>query len=97
MTDLKTTSPYKKTPVKDFYLDLWKYRDVPESDDDVEVYISAEYHYRPDLMAKKYYGDPNLFWVFFIRNKNVLFDPVNDFIAGTKIFIPAKATINKLL
>jgi hypothetical protein len=38
-----------------------------------------------------------LWWVFSIRNKNKLKDPIYDMKAGTKIYLPKMTTIKKVL
>jgi hypothetical protein len=84
----KDTSQYLSTPVKNWYLDLWVPRAVPKSEFDRIVPIPPEYDQRPDLMAYKEYGTPRLWWVFAVRNPDVLIDPINDFVAGLEIYIP---------
>ena len=65
----KSSSPYKLTPVKDFYLDLWVPMEVVPQDDDVMVIIAPAHHERPDKLSYSLYGTPGLFWVFWMRNK----------------------------
>ena len=93
----KQTSPYKTTPIKDFYMDLLEYRDIIATDDDKTYVIEAKYHLRPDLLAYDLYGTPNLFWVFYIRNKDVLLDPINDFTSGTTIMVSPQSHITDVL
>lgn len=85
----KKSSVYRNTPFKDFYLDLWNKPDVPVSVDDERLVISNEVERRPDLLAYDLYGTPNLWWVFAIRNPDILIDPIEDFVAGTEIFVPS--------
>ena len=40
-----------------------------------------------------YYGDANLWWVFAMRNPNVLKDPLFDFTTGNTIYVPTKASL----
>jgi hypothetical protein len=84
----KPNSPYRQTPFKDFYLDLWNKPDIPVTEEDQRITIGADVERRPDLLASRLYGTPSLWWVFAIRNPDILIDPVEDFIAGTEIFIP---------
>jgi Base plate wedge protein 53 len=89
-----STSPYSMTPlVQNKYLDVLTYRDVPKSADDVVYTITNTYQYRPDLLAYDLYGDQNLWWVFIIRNKNTLKDPIWDFTIGTTIYLPKKTAL----
>jgi hypothetical protein len=45
------------------------------------------------LLAYDLYTNSGLWWVFKARNPNVLDDPIFDFKAGTKIYIPKKTTL----
>lgn len=85
----KDSSQYYITPVKNWYLDLWAPRDVPKSDFDEIVIIPPEFDQRPDLLSYQKYGTPRLWWVFAIRNPDLIIDPINDFVAGLEIFVPA--------
>ncbi len=84
----KDTSQYLSTPVKNWYLDLWVPRSVPKNEFDKIVKIPPEYDQRPDLMAYKEYGTPKLWWVFAVRNPDLIIDPINDFVSGLEIYIP---------
>jgi len=52
---------------------------------------------RPDLLAADLYGDANLWWVFAVRNPNIIQDPVFDFTAGTIIYVPSMVTLTTAL
>lgn len=84
----KNTSPYLSTPVKGWYLDLWVPRSVPKSDFDKIVTIPPGFDQRPDLMSQQEYGTPDLWWVFSIRNPDLIIDPIADFVSGLEIFVP---------
>lgn len=84
----KEASQYKLTPIRNWYLDLWVPRSVPKSDFDEILIIPPEMNQRPDLLSFAQYGTPNLWWVFAVRNPNLINDPINDFVAGLEIFIP---------
>jgi len=43
------------------------------------------------------YGDPALWWVFVIRNPNVLQDPIFDFQPGVTIYVPQKQNLTSAL
>jgi hypothetical protein len=45
------------------------------------------------MLAYDLYGDSGLWWVFAVRNPNVIKDPVFGFIAGLAIYIPQKTTL----
>lgn len=92
-------SPYAKTPIRNNfmkYLDTWAPISIPHSDNDQEYIIESEYDENPAKLAHDLYGYANLYWVFTMRNVDVLIDPIADFKAGTKIMIPNKATIDRI-
>jgi hypothetical protein len=84
----KDRSQYSLTPIKNWYLDLWAPRNIPSSDFDKIVLIPPEFNQRPDLMSQQEYGTPRLWWVFCIRNPDLIIDPINDFLAGIEIYVP---------
>ena len=86
--NFKDTSPYILTPVKNDYLDLWVPRNVPSSDFDNIIIIPPEFNQRPDLLSQQEYGTPRLWWVFCIRNPDLIVDPINDFVSGLEIYVP---------
>jgi len=91
-------SPYAATKITSSgYLDILKPRPVPVTNEDILFEITSEYTYRPDLLAYIVYGKKELWWVFAQRNLDTLKDPIFDFVAGTKIYIPdANALKNTL-
>lgn len=91
------TSPYYGTGVFGNFLDVMANRQLNKEISDVLYSIDAIYANRPDLLASDLYGDSTLWWVFAIRNPNVLQDPIFDFTAGTIIYIPKKETITASL
>ena len=91
------TSPYYSTSTFGNFLDVLAYRDIPAKASDTYYEIDTVYSRRPDLLASDLYGDSNLWWVFIVRNPNVLKDPIFDFTAGKRIYIPQKETITSAL
>ena len=91
------TSPYANTNTFAFFLDIVDIPAIPYDPSDVQYQIDAIYRGRPDLLAFDLYGDSNLWWVFSVRNPNVLQDPIFDFLPGAIIFIPKKDTITSIL
>lgn len=87
------TSPYYGTETFGNFLDIMKYRSIPKKVDDVTYIIDRIYKFRPDLLAYDLYGDSALWWVFAVRNPNVLKDPVLGFLPGVTIKIPKKETL----
>ena len=74
-----------------------KFRDIPYEKDDILFEVTSTYEHRPDLLAYDLYKDQNLWWVFALRNKNTIKDPVFDMNAGTKIYLPKLSTLKKSL
>jgi hypothetical protein len=91
------TSPYFTTNATGSYLDLLSLRDIPAQSDDILFTVTQQYSNRPDLLAYDLYSDANLWWVFAVRNKSVIKDPVFDMIPGQKIYLPKLSTINSVL
>ena len=91
------TSPYYTTDMSNGYLDVMSYRDIPYLANDLLFEITATYENRPDLLAYDLYQDSTLWWVFAIRNRTTIKDPIYDFKAGVRIYIPQQSTINSML
>ena len=91
------TSPYYATVNNGAYLETLKLRDIPNQLDDILFTVTQQYTHRPDLLAYDLYNDVNLWWVFAVRNKNVIRDPVYDLVAGQKIYLPKLSTITSAL
>ena len=89
----RTTSPYFQTDIFGNFLDVMANRSITKNSDDVLYEIDKVYEYRPDMLAFDLYGDSALWWVFAQRNPNALKDPLFDFRAGTRIYIPKKTTL----
>lgn len=85
----KDTSQYSVTQIRNWYLDIWVPRLVPKNDYDALIIIPPEFDQRPDLLSQQEYGTPSLWWVFCIRNPDLMQDPIQDFVAGLEIFVPA--------
>lgn len=90
-------SPYYITPIVGAYLDILNLRNIPNIKNDVEFTVTSQYANRPDLLAYDLYGDSNLWWVFAVRNKDVIKDPIYDLYAGQVIYLPQKATLQSVL
>lgn len=91
------TSPYYTTPLMGNYLDFLNFRNLPNVTSDVKFTVTSQYAYRPDLLAYDLYGDQNLWWIFAVRNKNVIKDPIYDMYAGQEIYLPQRQTIDQAL
>lgn len=59
----------------------------------IKLYINQNYEYRPDLIARDYYGSKKLYWIpiMFNRPRNTLVWPK----AGTSIEIPAPYIVSE--
>jgi hypothetical protein len=97
MSNYSLTSPYYSTSQTLGYLGIIKFRDIPVRKDDVLFELTKNYEYRPDLLANDAYNDVNLWWVFAVRNKSVIQDPIFDMQAGTKIYLPTLQTLKIVL
>ena len=98
MATYTKTSPYSNTTITESgELDILKIRPVPADDDDYLYEVEAQYNFRPDLLSYDLYGTPKLWWVFAQRNLDTLKDPVFDFKAGVKIFLPKQSALQKAL
>jgi len=90
-------SPYSKTQTYAFFLDIATLPVIPYNTSDVQYQINSIYGNRPDLLAYDLYGDAALWWVFAMRNPNIIQDPVFDFLPGATIYIPTKDTVTAAL
>lgn len=91
------TSPYFKTNMDLGYMDVIDFRDIPSQVDDILFEVTKTYEYRPDLLAYDLYQNAELWWVFAVRNKSVIKDPIFDMVAGSKIFLPKISTLKTAL
>jgi hypothetical protein len=83
-----SASPYSKTYINGDYLDLMNPRYIVHEDTDDYYTIEPKYDMRPDLLAHIKFGTVRYWWVFTLRNKSILLDPIQDFRAGITIRIP---------
>jgi hypothetical protein len=91
------SSPYYNTPLKGFYLDVWNGVNISADITDALYQIDSPYNLRPDLLAYDMYKDTGLWWVFAVRNPDVLLDPLLNFTTGTLIYVPTRATVQNAL
>ena len=97
MATYTKTSPYFTTEQTNGYLDVMSARDIPSQTDDILFTVTTQYEHRPDLLAYDLYGDVNLWWVFAVRNKSIIKDPVDALNSGLKIHLPKLSTIKTAL
>lgn len=91
------TSPYYGTPRWGQFLDLWKSKTIPADPSDALYEIDTLYNFRPDLLAFDIYQDASLWWVFAIRNPDVLLDPIYSFVSPNVIYVPTGPVIRAAL
>jgi|TARA_R110002012_G_scaffold264130_1_gene447388 hypothetical protein len=98
MADFHSNDSFlRNAKVTDFYLDVNLLPKIPKSISDDIYTIESRYDKRPDLLAHKLYGTTNLWWVFALRNPDLLIDPLEDFVSGLKIFLPTRQTIDRVI
>lgn len=86
-------SPYASTPqVNNYleYLDVWSGYSMPYQDSDQLITIGPKYNNRPDLLSYDLYGTVGYWWIFMVRNPDIIRDPIYDMKAGMAIYAPAK-------
>lgn len=97
MSNYKKSSFLKYTTSTDgIFLDSGKLPALKPSLNDEVYVIAAQYEERPDLLAHQLYGDSNLWWVFSMRNPDVLKDPIRDFVTGTIIILPSDGSVRSM-
>jgi len=90
------TSPYYKTGLYGNFLDIATLPVLPKKPDDILFVVNKIYQFRPDLLSNDLYGDSGYWWVFAVRNPNVIQDPVFDMKLGVQIYLPKKDTLTNL-
>jgi hypothetical protein len=96
-SDYTKLSPYYTTPISGSYLDIANFRQISGETNDVQFTVTSQYEFRPDLLAYDLYGDVNLWWVFSVRNKDIVKDPIYDLFAGQIIYLPKLSTLKNTL
>lgn len=91
------TSPYYGTQTWGKFLDVWPGKTISADTTDAIYQIDNIYNLRPDLLAYDLYQDSSLWWVFAIRNPDVLSNPLFGFTTGKIIYIPSKASVQRQL
>ena len=91
------TSPYNGTKTWGPFLDVWAGKTIPAATDDAIYQIDSPYNLRPDLLAHDLYKDSGLWWVFAVRNPDILPDPLMNFRTGVIIYVPSVATVKTAL
>lgn len=97
MAEYTRASPYYESKTFGGFLDVMTPRRVPSSPMDSLYEIPTIYNYRPDRLAFELYGNEELWWVFAVRNPDTIKDPIFDFKAGAKIYIPRRDSLESAL
>lgn len=94
----RSSSPYARTEyIEGKFLDLLDYKPFPIEVDDLYRQVGPTYQYRPDLLSFDLYKTTEYWYVFMLRNRDTIIDPVWDFKAETRIYIPKVNTVLKYL
>lgn len=88
--------PYFKTDTTDFYLDIMNKPKLKSSLDDKYYTVESKYEYRPDLLSNDTYGTPKYWYVFILRNMDLMEDPIFDLEAGMTIRIPTTSNVRNI-
>ena len=98
MADFHTRDSFlKNTGSFDQFLDINNLPSIPKQIDDESYVIDAAYNERPDLLAYDRYGSSRLWWVFALRNPDLIEDPIRDFKSGLEIKVPRKGVLDTIL
>jgi hypothetical protein len=86
----------RRAGVYDVFLDINQLPTTPRTTDDVRYTIDSKYDQRPDLLAYDLYGSTRLWWVFALRNPDLIEDPIRDFKQGLTIIAPTRGAVNQI-
>ena len=96
-TKFRKDSFIKNNQILDgIFLDINKLPSVKVTLSDEEYSIDPAYDQRPDLLASALYNNSRLWWVFALRNPDIIKDPIRDLTAGTVIYLPSAGSISAL-
>lgn len=90
-------SPYYQTQQTNFSLEVWTKRNIPALNNDSLITLDPVYENKPDLLSYDLYGDVRYWWVFAVRNPNLIKDPIYDMKPGLQIYVTDKNTLLDLL
>jgi len=79
------------------YLDFWAGATIPISNNDILMTLDSKHNKRPDLLSYDLYGTAQLWWVFMVRNPDVIRDPIYDFLTGITIYAPSKDSLKRFM
>ena len=90
-------SPYAVTPQSSWYIGRYKHRSILSDPDDSKLVVDLKHQYRPDLLSNDLYGTPVYWWIFMLRNMNVIRDPIWDMKVGIEIYYPTFERLSKVI
>lgn len=90
----KSSSPYVNTRQTSWYLDFYSNPELLFSESDPVIFVDRKYEYRPDLLSNDLYGTPRFWWVFQLRNMDLIKDPIWDLKAGLEIYVPQQSALS---
>jgi|HigsolmetaGSP12D_1036236.scaffolds.fasta_scaffold04145_2 Base plate wedge protein 53. len=91
-----TTSPYAATPQLSWRIGRYEHRSISPMPGDTEIIVQPQFEHRPDRLSYDLYGTPEYYWVFMLRNMNLIRDPIWDLKAGMKIMVPSIDTLRTI-
>lgn len=71
--------------------ETWDPLTIAEYSTDSYLEVPPEFDHRPDLIARKYYGNEHLYWIIAYANKMI--DPFAETYIGRKLILPSRETI----
>jgi hypothetical protein len=93
-----STSAYYNTPQTSWYTGPFVWRDIPPDATDTFIpSLDKKYENRPDKLSYDLYGTVAYWWVFLVRNIDVIRDPIWDMEAGISIYTPSLAVLQTIV
>jgi len=95
----QSTSPYYTTDQTSIYLeylDFWKGASIYPSNTDTQYTLQAKYNNRPDLLSHDLYQTTGYWWIFALRNPDIIKDPIYDMKAGITIYVPSMNNLPRM-
>ncbi len=83
----------RRAGVMDVFLDVNNLPRIGKTIYDEDFEITPEFDGRPDILAYKLYGAVQYWYVFALRNPDLLVDPIRDFKAGVTIKLPSAEAV----
>lgn len=74
------------------------WRDIPpDSSDSFITSLDKKYENRPDRLSQDLYGTIGYWWIFQVRNMDVIRDPIWDLTAGMSLYVPSLERLKTLI